>query len=246
MRPLFTALLLLCAPATAQAHDTVLLAAPGEARAGQPVELALSSVVSFPTLDYGPLATRVASTAASSGTVIVLERRPEALRLRLVSARPGLHAAAVSLKPHTLTLPPAEVAHYLDEIGASPEIRALAAADPAFRETYVKYAKTLLCIAPCGDVRPAARALGQGMEFVAGPGLGRFVLLRSGRPLAGQAVAVQAVGGERRTLQTDPTGGVDLPADTRGLVLLSAVRLRPPSRRGAPWTSEFATLTFNR
>jgi hypothetical protein len=240
------AALLAAAPTLASAHDTVLLAAPGEARAGAPVELALSSVVTFPTLDYGPLPTRVASATASNGTVVVLERRPEALHLRLISSRPGLHAVAVSLKPHTFTLGADEVAHYMDEIAASPALRAQAAADPAFRETYVKHAKTLVCVAPCGDVRPATLPLGAPMEFTGAPGAGRFLLLYRGRPLAGQVVAVQAAAGERRMLKTDAAGVIVLPPDARGVVLLSAVRLRPPAHPGATWASDFATLTFSR
>jgi hypothetical protein len=230
----------------AAAHDTVLLAAPGPVRDRAPVEMVFSSVVTFPTLDYGPLPARVSSTTASSGSLIVLERRPEALRLRLISARPGLHVAAVSLKPHTLTLPPSEVAHYMDEIGASPELRAAATAAPEFRETYVKHAKTLVCVDPCGDRRPATRPVGATMEFVPQPDLTRFVLLHEGRPLRGQTVAVQSVGDQRRSLVTDTAGSVALPADAAGITLLSAVRLRPPTRADGVWTSDFATLTFSR
>lgn len=237
---------LLAAPAAASAHDTWLAATSAPARTGEPVEFAVTSGTAFPALEQGPQADRVRSATASSGLLIVRDRAPDRLRLRLVDAAPGLQVAAVSLKPYTFTLTPSEVAHYLDEIGASPELKAAAAADPAFRETYTKHAKAMICVVRCTPSPAALRPVGTPLEIVVIPGADRAVVLRDGRPLAGQAVAVQAAGADRRMLTTDAEGGITLPADARGPVLLSAVRLVRPARPGAPWTSDFATLTFTR
>lgn len=246
MRALLTAAALLLAPVAAHAHDTFLIGPPTPTPAGQPVALSLTSGMGFPALEYGPKADRVAAVAASSGTLVVRDRQELELRLRLVDVRLGLQTAAVSLKPFTFTLTQGEVAHYMDEIAAAPELRERALGGGEFRESYAKHAKAMICVGTCTLSAEALRPVGAPLEFVADPALMRFVLLHQGRPLASHAVAVQVAGGERRLLTTDADGAVDLPADARGVVLLSAVRLVPPARTGEPWTSDFATLTLVR
>jgi hypothetical protein len=245
VRRFLLALAVLLAPVAARAHDTFLLAPAAPAAVGEPVALALTSGMAFPAPEYGPQPERVARASASSGTLIVRDRSPEELASRLVDARSGLQAAAVSLKPHTFTLTASELAHYLEEIGAAHDLAARARAEPEFRETYVKHAKTLLCIADCRPSAAALQPVGAALEWVAEPALERFVLLLAGRPLANQPTTVQ-FGGERRMLTTDANGMIHLPAEARGAVMLSAVRLVPPVLAGAPWTSDFATLTLVR
>jgi hypothetical protein len=235
----------------APAHDTFLLPATFEVPRVEEVSLALSSASSFPNLEYGPRPERV---AALSRGVVLGAHGETALRFAFEPRGAGMQVIGVALAPRDIDLQLAEVAHYFDEIGAPQSVREWydsIVAPHTFQETYTKYAKTILCAAPCRRLdTSAARLLGQALEFApfvdrGGVSMRRFRLLANGAPLTEHQVAATTADGRRRVLRTNAAGLVELPEDVRGQTLLSAVVLRPPARRGERFTSDFATLTFN-
>jgi hypothetical protein len=242
---------ILIAPSAARAHDTFLMPAKFEIGPTETVSVALSSASSFPNLEYGPRPERVATM---SDGVLLSGHATDALRLAYQPRRSGPQVFGLVLGPRDIDLQSADVLHYFDEIGAPQEVRERYQSDVAphtFQETYTKYAKTIVCAAPCRRLDSAAgRRLGHALEFTAfvdrgGVSMRRFRLFANGRPAADHQVAATTAQGGRRVLRTNASGVVDLPDDVHGPTLLSAVVLRPPARRGERFTSDFATLTFN-
>jgi hypothetical protein len=236
----------------APAHDTFLLPKTFEVpNIEEGVSLALSSASTFPNLEYGPRPDRV---AAMSRGVVLSAHGETALRFTFQPDIAGVQVIGVALTPRDIDLQLAEVAHYFDEIGAPQEVRDWydsIVAPHTFQETYTKYAKTIVCAAPCRRLDgAAARLLGHALELApfvdrGGISMRRFRLLANGAPLADHQVAATTADGRRRVLRTSAAGLVELPEDVHGQTLLSAVVLRAPARRGERFTSDFATLTFN-
>jgi hypothetical protein len=184
----------------------------------------------------------------TAATLTVTDRTETALRFHLSVGKAGSYLASVVLAPRELELSPDKVAEYLAEIGAGDEIRQLYYAQPEprqWRETYTKYAKTVVCSLACGNRSAMERPLRLPMEFVADAGgAGRFTLLANGRPVARHPVAITAENGHRRLVMTDISGRIRIGRGDEGAVLLSTVMLRPRPNGGANFTSDFATLTF--
>jgi uncharacterized GH25 family protein len=119
------------------------------------------------------------------------------LRLSAVLGEPGVAALWVESRPRTLTLEPKEVEHYLQEVGASPAVRARWQSSRRWRESYAKLAKTYVRVgAPEGD-RSWAEPVGQPLEMVPGRDPTSVVagdelpviVLKAGKPLPGLTVA---------------------------------------------------------
>lgn len=139
-----------------------------------------------------------------------------------------------------------ETAHYMDEIGASPELKASVASavarDGVLKETYSKHLKTLTCLDPCRGP-DLAQPAGSRLEFV--PVAGGFRLLEGGAPSAGRSVFLTNETNGRLPLTTDADGLVVLPSGLTGPIFLSAVILTLPTVPGGRFTSEWASLTFD-
>lgn len=266
MKPSALSLILalaLALAAPASAHDSYLLpegwdAADADAWSFAPGEgktVHFTSSASFPILEHGPEASRVVwsevRVGGGAGSLTPGAHAETSLALDLAAPTPGVAVAALSLGPADIELAADEVLHYFEEIGAGDEVRAAYAALPpgeAFKETYTKHAKVELCAAPCEDARAAFTPSGQALEFVEIPSgppfVRRFQLLLHGAPLVGQRVNLWDAEATHAALTTDAEGGVALADLPLGATLLSAVVLAPPAREGAPFTSDFATLTF--
>ncbi|MBL8549363.1 MAG: hypothetical protein JNJ73_05215 [Hyphomonadaceae bacterium] len=248
------ALLLACAPvAHAQALDTFLWPPAFERAEIGAVFLSLSSTAQFPRMEAGPEANRVASTNG----LAVFDRHEEALRLALVAPQVGVNVAAVTMAPQDVEHRGEDAARYLDEVGASPMVRAIYAGQNnanlgqprVLRETYTRYAKTIFCVANCLQLSRAVARTGQALEFVVFAGregvtFRRFLLYRNGVPAGDHAVVAVNGNGERRRLRTNAQGLVELPEDMHGPALLTATVIKPPEGADTRFSSDVATLTF--
>ena len=236
----------------AMAHDSFIVP-PGRLIAGQPIRLEVTSSSFFPAPESPIRPARVARIDARAGDtamVPTLAAGEAAMAVALdwpaaVSTQTGV-MVAVDLSPWDIDVGADEIPHYMDEIGAPPEVRAAAEAavarDGVMRETYTKHLKVFACAEACDGLDPA-RPSGSALEFVVDGDA--FVLLENGMPRAGQAVFVTSETRGRLALTTGEDGKVRLPAGLAGPVFLSAVILRAPARAGARFTSDWAALTFD-
>ena len=247
IRPLGIVLALIVATPAA-AHETTLYPSSFRTEADAPLTLSLSSMATFPTFETGPRPERVARTVAWVGrrkaTLTVAAHTPTALGFTFASPHGGVAVLGVSLSPRDIDLEPDKVAEYFAEIDPPAAVRAALPEGAALHETYTKYAKAIVCVAPCPDGRAAARVLGDALEFVPDRRLPRFQLIARGAPAAGVAVTVWSAD-RHVTVRTDAAGRFALPADTHGPTMLSATILRPPAAPGGRFASDFATLTFD-
>jgi hypothetical protein len=243
---------LVAASGAAAAHDSFIVP-PGLLPAGQPIRLEVTSSSFFPAPESGIRPERVARIEARSNEALTtnLAAGDAAMQVALagesaVSPLPGGLVVAIDLSPHDIDVGTDEVGHYMDEIGAPPEIiatvEAAVARDGVLRETYTKHLKLIGCIERC-DGLDGWRRTGSSLEFVS---VGdTWVLLENGAPRAGQAVFVTTEAEGRRKLITDDGGAVRLAPDTTGAVFLAAVVLTPPAEPGGRFTSEWAALTLD-
>lgn len=245
--------LALCAAQAANAHETVLLASAYRVNADAPLTLSLSSMATFPTPETGPKPHRFGGAhawiAAHRQPLQLAGHEPTALRFTVTPQRRGAMVAAVDLGPWNIDLTPDKVEEYFAEI--QPDAAARAAYDGGvLLETYTKYAKAFVCVETCGDARQTTRPIGHALEFVATPNatggadLRSFTLLAHGAPAANIAVMIWTADGKHEIVATDGAGRITLGADARGVMMLSATILRPPTAPGARFTSDFATLSF--
>lgn len=244
------AALMLATPGLASAHDSFIVA-PASAVAGQPFHVQITSSSFFPEPETPIRPNRIDHIVARSGEAS-LEASPEAgeVAMQLTLSAPGPDGAiiGVSLAPWDIVIGAEEAPHYMDEIGAGPELRAAvlaAATDTALQETYTKHLKAIVCGADCSTVG-ADRPLGLKMEFVADPARPRgFILLRDGAPLAGLPIFATSEATGRLPLTTDASGRTSLPEGLSGPILLMAVDLKPPAAAGERFVSQWAALTFD-
>lgn len=237
-------------PIAAQAHDTYLLPQVFVFETAD-APVALTSAEKFPNLEYGPKKARVQRLEVrgetTSATLTIAAETKTELQLTLRNGR-GFQVAGVALSPHDIQLTLDKVAEYFEEIGASADVRRAYDALPeprAWNERYTKYAKTIICMAPCKGDGAASKPVGFAFEFVAQPHSGSarsFQLLRHGLPVARQPVAITDDRGTRQLTTTNSEGVLQIA--TPGTYLLSAVIIDPPEGPGGRFTSDFATLTF--
>jgi hypothetical protein len=174
----------------------------------------------------------------------------------LRTSTPGLATVWVDLEPRSLELTPAQVAEYLEETGASSAIRqAWARAGPArrWRETYAKHAKTFVRLGEATADASWATPTGAPLELVpeldptalrAGDVL-PVRLLRRGVPVPAFPLGWVGEGGRHGELTaTDAEGRARLPVPRPGRWLVRGTDLRPSTRKGTEWESDFVTLTL--
>ena len=260
MRRLMGALVALLASAQALAHETWLLPLDAGLTPGRRAILETSSGMDFPSPGSAIAPERVAVASwragAASGSLGTLKRGASRSQfsVSLPSGTSGLVVAWMSLRPRAIELTDAQIDEYMDEIGATPELRAQAqAAKKAGRwtETYAKHAKAFL---RAGEGASAGwdMPVGAPLELVplddptsvrAGGTLAVRVLLK-GAPVAGLPIGRMREGSKARAYELSGTdGAVRLPLDAAGRWLVYAVHLARepgPSR----WRSEFATLSL--
>jgi uncharacterized GH25 family protein len=255
------ALLAAVAAAPAWAHDTWLLPAQAKARAGGPVTFAMTSGMAFPAEDAAIDADRVARSgvrlAGAQQPFARLDASEHALKLTAPLERPGIATVWVELRPRTIELKPDQVAHYVEEVGAPPDVLARWQATPEprrWREAYRKHAKTFVRVAepPAGD-RSWAEPVGSPAELVPEQDPTALVaggeltvrLLRDGAPATGANVALVRAGEEQAVVRaTNAEGKVTFSLPRGGWYLLKSTYLRPAAGGELDWEADFATLTF--
>lgn len=122
------------------------------------------------------------------------------------------------------------------------------------KETYSRFAKSLLVAGPALPGSVPDRAFGMPLELVAesDPYAGKSAefkvrLLYRGAALPGALVTAfhKAVPDRRLEARTDASGRARLALDREGVWLLNAVHLLPaPKKSGAQWETQWASLTF--
>ena len=253
---------LLCATlsAVAFAHDTWLVAQRPTAAPGNSVTLDLTSGVAFPALESAIKPERVARASVRlAGKTSPVKNRKSATHSLLFTAllpEPGIATVWVELAPKSLDLTPPQVKEYLDEIGASPEIRRAYEAAPKprrWREVYAKHAKTFLRVGQPQSDRSWAEPVGMDLEIVpekdpstlhAGDELPVRVI-RLGKPAASFPVGLVREGDAHGTLKTtDSEGRVTFRLDRAGRWMLRGTDLRRSTKPQTDWESDFTTLTL--
>lgn len=258
---LMAATLCLAPARPALAHDTWLLARSSAVQPGTPVILDLTSGMAFPANETAIKPDRVARAGLrlAGKTSDLKDRRSAATSLEFTAlpSEPGVAALWVELAPKSIELKPDQVQEYLDEIGASPEIRRAWAesTEPRhWRESYVKHAKTYVRVGrPAADSSWAEPA-GMALEIVPEkdptalrPGDALPVrVLRDGQPLPSFAVGLVHEGDAHGSLATtDATGRATLRLDRAGRWLLRATELRRSAKPDRDWESDFTTVSLS-
>ncbi|MES2861547.1 MAG: hypothetical protein V4701_08745 [Pseudomonadota bacterium] len=236
--------------AAAFAHDSFIVPPPSVI-VGQPVVVLVTSSSFFPEPETRIRPERIAHVdARADGTPLTWSATADDVAMTLTtspaSAAQTGAVIVVSLAPYDIDVASDEVGHYMDEIGATPAVRAAAetaAASGAMHETYAKHLKTIVCAATCADNAAPGPAT---FEFVADPtSLRGFTLFLNGSPVPNQPVFVVTEATGRGALMTDGQGRVVLPEGLSGLVYVSAVKLEPPLATGDRFVSQWASLTFD-
>ena len=169
-----------------------------------------------------------------------------AFNLMLRTPRRGLVVAGVSAMPRDVEYGEDHIGTILEQYGIDPAAVARLTSPRLLRVSSRRFAKTIVCVAPCSDRSAASRPFGVSVEFVgSGYGAEQFTLLAHSRPLANHAVDLATTDGRRRHLRTDAEGVVHLPADARGTMMLFAALIEPPAT-GDRFVLNLSSLTLSR
>ena len=262
MRKPLLAIWVLALALPAGAHDTWVLPVRWNVPVREQLVVDLTSAMDFPTPETAARPDRLVDKSIRlNGVVSSLQVSPprtgaKALQL---SARPtaaGLATVWIATRPRTLDLKPDEVEHYLREIGAVDTVgeQWRRSPDKAWRETYVKVAKTFVRVGNAQKDGSWSEAVGASLELVpatdptalsSGHDLA-FVVLWNGKPLAGLAIgAVAGAGAAPALAKTDAQGRVTFRLDRPGPWLFRATLIRPVAGRHGEWESVFTTVTVH-
>jgi uncharacterized GH25 family protein len=241
------------------AHDTFLLPERFSAPVGTTVPLDLTSGMGFPFLDTAIKPDRVAFTrvhlAGKTFEIRSFGPAEHSLRFNARFSKPGVATIGVDLKPRTLDLELDKVQEYFDEIDPPDEVKKHWAAMPEpkrWRESYVKHSKTVVRVGKFEKDDSWRKPLGMALEIVPDtdpttlkPGDAFTVhVLRDGKPFPGFSLGIireEMFKGEFG--KTDAQGRVTFTLDKAGRWLLRGTDLRPSSKPGLEWESDFTTFT---
>lgn len=251
---IFAALAVALIGTSASAHQTFLLPDQFVSKEGEPLNVALTSALSFPNLEHGPKQDRIAfAYAAIEGSRTEELRYVEKdtlLEISFTPVRSGFAVVGASSKPRAGDIAAEEVDAYLEEIEADEAARRAFAdlpGTPQLSRSYSKHAKTFVCVESCPASRtPLFASIGQKLEFVASDAGARFYrLLLDGEPLGSHTVTVVSFAGAAMKAKTDEQGVVAIDGSMKGVIMLSAVRLALPATPGGIYHSDYATLTVD-
>jgi hypothetical protein len=235
----------------AQAHDTWFEPLAGRQGAA-PTELALGTGNRYPVQETGVGAEYLQQQgcAGAEGQAVEKPMQPvrnvdHALVLRLP---PRAARCWAQLVPLDIELAPEQVAVYLQEVQASPALRAtwreMQARGLPWKERYTKHARIDLH----GSKAAAGHPVPMAMDIVRQPlsgGGAAFLVLRDGAPLAQQPVELLSQAATRGIWRrTDDQGRIELPALPAGRWLLRGTWLRLSDEDPTRWDSAFVTLAF--
>jgi hypothetical protein len=246
--------------AAALAHETWLMPSQHIAKVGEEVRLGLTSGMDFPGLGSPIRPERVAKASYRLGGENVdlnaLEAQEKSLVTIQAFSKEGVATVWIDLKPRDIELTDEQVEEYLDEIGATDEIRRIWAARKGrvpWRETYTKHVKTFVVVGDPGEDRSWEVPAGMALEIVpvssplAAQRGEKFSVrvLADGEPLASFPIGLMMQGMAGRAFQTTDTDGrATFELEGMGDALIFAVRLRLEND-GISWKSDFTTMTFH-
>ncbi|MCF6274440.1 MAG: DUF4198 domain-containing protein [Robiginitomaculum sp.] len=237
----------------ALAHKTFLWPAKFMWQAGDTVEIALTSALAFPKLEFGPGKDRIAfSSVVLAGQEIdatTLTENKTYLNMTFKADHAGFGVAAMSSKTRSGAIKPEDTEGYLEEIGANAAVRKAfnnLPGNPPLNRSYNKHTKTFLCVETCTDGANAKyKPVGQKLEFVASKsGDRKFVLLLDGKPLAGQDVVVYDIDDKGHKTVTDKNGMVIVDHPHSGAAMLTAVWITMPAKPDGVYHSDYTALTL--
>ncbi len=235
------------------AHKTFLWPAKFMWGTGDKVEVALTSALAFPKLEFGPGKDRIAFSAAIlAGQKIdtfSLAENETYLNLEFTAKTSGFGVVAMSSKTRSGAIKPEDTEGYLDEIGASQAVRQAfndLPGSPPLNRSYNKHTKTFICVDTCKDgASEKYKPVGQKLEFVAAQSGDRdFVLLLDGKPLAGQDVVIYGTDGNGVATVSDINGLVQIKPDHKGVAMLTAVWITLPAEPDGVYHSDYTALTL--
>ncbi len=239
---------------SAAAHDFFLVPEGFAGTNGPPLIIHATSSSDFPALNVGSPRTRVAEVRATVGdrpATVEVQEQTKSLRLAVSSDASGMGVVTLQTIWGESNWKPDMVDTYLeehpfkaDEVAA---VRRLLKKGSTLQVRSRRLAKTIVCVRVCTP--PTKVVAGLEVELVpefdaTGTTPVRVQLLRNGRALAAHPVALRAAHGERMDFLTDDSGWVRLPPAVSGPVMLVAVTIDPPTKPGARFTTNNATLTF--
>ncbi len=236
------------------AHKTFLWPSKFIWNTGDVVDVALTSALTFPDLQFGPARDRISFTSVVLDNEAVNELSYEEsdtfLNVKFTADRPGLAVIAMSSKPRFGEIKPEDASEYFDEIGAEASVRAAFEAlpgSPPLNRSYSKHSKTFICIESClSGANTRYVPVGQALEFVAVKSDDTaFMLLRDGKPLSSRTVSVNVVDQAPRDLLTNEEGIVRLDSSMTGIVMLMSIWITVPEQADGVYHSDYATLTID-
>ena len=257
MKRVLPALLLAALPNLSFAHDTWLLPDRWRVAVGEAQGFTLTSGMAFPAPETAVKADRLAARSlrlAGQKTALDPGASDRALHLSAGTKGEGVAVAWITTRERSLTLTPKQVEEYLAEIGATEAVGPAwkKSGQTAWRETYVKLAKTFVRVGGADD-RSWAEPVGLALELVptsdptrlkVGDTLG-LNLVSKGQPLPDFAVGVvPAPPAQARLLRTDAQGRLSVTLDRSGPLMFRVTLIRPSSARPGEWESAFTTLTL--
>lgn len=246
----------------AWAHDSWLRVAPAQPGSGL-LALELGVGARYPRSEGPTPSQRLAQAGClTAGAEVPLMPRGEQDPWLVLRARTGNDEAAacwVELRPQDITLTPALVQTYFDDIRAPPAVRTAWAerqrAGVAWHEVYRKFIRIEVLAdhaARAMDLAALRRPRGFALELVPVGGEvlragapSEFLALADGRPVAGLAVEFVS----RRSpvglwRETGADGRIRLALPYGGEWLLRSTVLDVPATATGAWQSRFATLTL--
>jgi uncharacterized GH25 family protein len=254
------------------AHDTWLLPQKTAVGVKQQVKLDITSGMAFPRNDHAITADRVERSSvrvgSSNSALINATMQPKFLTLSGAIGGTGIGLCAIVLRPKTLELKPKDVAHYLEEIGASESLRS-AWKKPTktmrWRERYAKHTKSFIAVGteesnaleaaqndsswsqPAGlklEIVPQKNpcSLRVGDDF-------SVLVLRDGKPLADVSIGctpagVAASAKSKGLKKTDANGIATFKLSKKGWHLFRGTDLRAVNTAEVEFESDFTTLTL--
>ncbi len=242
----------LLASSAAFGHMTFLASSEAIWPAGETIEIAMTSALEYPDIQFGLDQGRVAFVSATVGGVAVdglsYAESETALGIRFTPTSAGLGVLAVSTHPRSGEIPPESIDVYFEEIDADADVQAAFHAlpgSPALMRSYSKLTKTIFCVATCeGGEEAVFTPMGQALEFVPVQNEARrFALYQDSETLADHRVTIHTPEGRHFDALTDETGRFTVSAELDGEVLLSAIWIDLPETPDGNYHSDQATMT---
>jgi Domain of unknown function (DUF4198) len=240
------------------AHKTFLWPAKFMWQTGDTVEVALTSALAFPDLQFGASKDRIAFSSVVMAhhkvDTFALTENKTFLNMTFKAEHAGLGVIAMSSMTRSGDIKPEDTEGYLDEIGANEAARQAfnnLPDNPVLHRSYSKHTKTFICVETCAKgADEKYKPVGQKLEFVANKaadsktGDREFILLLDGKPLADQDVVIYGTDGKGVDVVSDTSGLVKIPSTHEGVAMLTSVWITMPTKPDGVYHSDYAALTL--